>query len=279
MLSDTKIVSTGSLAMYDVVCDSGFGSDGEEFVMELHVILPRRGVFVRRAEGRTITADSHSALVCLPGETQEIDHPTDRGDRSTVFSFGETWREAAPLSTGDHVVSSAVWREHRSLVDNRFAPIQPLELEEAALVILDLMAASTKPHTKTSKRMTTRARHDDLASECRALLASSPCDAWTLDMLGREIGSSPYHLARVFRSVTGTSIHAYLTRLRISEVADRLADGADDITSLALEFGFADHAHLTRTFRQFTGTTPSRYRRGTEPSCSPRNAQGGRSHI
>jgi AraC-like DNA-binding protein len=48
--------------------------------------------------------------------------------------------------------------------------------------------------------------------------------------------------------------------MRISEVADRLWNGADDITWLAVEYGVADHAHLTRMFRRVIGTTPSEYR-------------------
>lgn len=261
MLSDTKIVSTGAVTMYDVVCQTGAGPGRSEPVEDFHVILPRRGVFVRRSQGRSVLADAHTALVCFPGEIQVVDHPTADGDRSTALVIEDAWRDAAPLSAGAHAVGPAVWHYHRTLVESTaFESTLPLALEETTLAILDIIANSAVGRDAVGRRSSTQHRHRGLVADCRALLASSPFRFWTLDMLGKAVGSSPFHLARVFRSITGTSIHRYLTRLRISEAADRLWDGADDITSLALECGFADHAHLTRTFRQIIGTTPSEYR-------------------
>ncbi len=267
MLSDTTVVSTGSVAVHDVVCKTRPGPGRSEPVEAFHVILPRRGVFVRRSGGQRILADAHTALVCFPGEIQVVDHPTSDGDRSTALMIDDAWRDAAPLSAGAHAVGTAVWHHHRTLVESiAFESTLPLALEEATLAILDVIANSATGRNASGRRTSTQQRHRRLVADCRTLLASRPSRSWTLDTLGKTVASSPFHLARVFRSVTGTSIHRYLTRLRISEVADRLWDGADDITSLAVECGFADHAHLTRTFRQVIGTTPSEYRLTHFPS-------------
>ncbi len=253
--------------MHDVVCETRPGPGRAEAVEGFHVILPRRGVFVRRSGGRKVLADAHTALVCFPGEIQAVDHPTGDGDRSTALVIDEAWRDAAPLSASAHAVGTAVWHHHRTLVESiTFESTLPLALEEATLAILDVIANSTTSRNSINRRTSTQYRHRRLVADCRALLASSPFRSWTLDTLGKAVASSPFHLARVFRSVTGTSIHQYLTRLRVSEVADRLWDGADDITSLAVECGFADHAHLSRTFRQVIGSTPSEYRRTHFPS-------------
>lgn len=270
MLTDTRVASTSSVAVHDVVCESKAGPGHSEPVGDFHVILPRRGVFVRRSEGRQVLADVHAALVCFPGEIQVVDHPTGDGDRSTMLVIEDAWRDAAPLSTGAHAVGPPVWHYHQNLLANlAFGSTLPLALEETTLAILDFIANSTVSCNTIGRRTSTQHRHRRLVTDCRALLASSPSRSWTLDALGKAVGSSPFHLARVFRSVIGTSIHQYLMRLRISEVADRLWDGADDVTSLAVECGFADHAHLTRTFRQIIGTTPSEYRATQFPSrCS-----------
>lgn len=261
MLSDTRVVSTGSVAVHDVVCETRPGPGRAESVEDFHVILPRRGVFVRRSGGRSVLADAHTALVCFPGEIQVVDHPTGDGDRSTALVIDDAWREAVSLSTGAHAVGTAVWRYHQTLTESiAFESTLPLAFEEATLAILDVIANSAAGCEAIGRRTSTQHRHRRLVADCRALLASTPSRSWTLDTLGKAVASSPFHLARVFRSVTGTTIHQYLTRLRISEVADRLSDGADDITTLAVQWGFADHAHLTRTFRQVIGTTPSEYR-------------------
>jgi AraC-like DNA-binding protein len=65
----------------------------------------------------------------------------------------------------------------------------------------------------------------------------------------------------------------------LQQAADRLQrDPTLDLTSLAQEVGYADHAHLTRDFRAVLGFTPSDYRLGAlepsggrmEPDAAPR---------
>jgi AraC-like DNA-binding protein len=41
---------------------------------------------------------------------------------------------------------------------------------------------------------------------------------------------------------------------------ERLAAGERDLTALALDLGFADHAHLTNTVRRELGRPPSAFR-------------------
>ena len=57
-------------------------------------------------------------------------------------------------------------------------------------------------------------------------------------------------------------IHRYLTQLRLRSSLERLADGANDLTALALELGFSSHSHFTDAFRREFGHAPSRDRPG-----------------
>jgi AraC-like DNA-binding protein len=83
--------------------------------------------------------------------------------------------------------------------------------------------------------------------------------------VARAVHASPFHLARVFRERAGVPIHRYLTRLRLRAAIERLADGADDLTALALDLGFSSHGHFTDTFRREFGRTPSDVRREHGP--------------
>ena len=74
------------------------------------------------------------------------------------------------------------------------------------------------------------------------------------------MGTSPFHLARVFRSITGESIHEHRVGLRVRAALERIAAGEDDLTRLALDLGFGDHAHLTNTIRRELGRPPSALR-------------------
>jgi AraC-like DNA-binding protein len=45
--------------------------------------------------------------------------------------------------------------------------------------------------------------------------------------------------------------------MRVRSVLGDLAAGAADIAQLASRYGFADHAHLTRTVRRYAAKSPS----------------------
>jgi AraC-like DNA-binding protein len=79
------------------------------------------------------------------------------------------------------------------------------------------------------------------------------------------VHASPFHLARVFRERAGVPVHRYLTRLRLRAALERLSDGADDLTALALDLGFSSHSHFTDAFRREFGRSPSDVRRDAGP--------------
>jgi len=80
------------------------------------------------------------------------------------------------------------------------------------------------------------------------------------DALARVTGVHPTHLARSFRHHMGVTVTGYVHRLRIEWACQHLARKDTTLVEMALEAGFADHAHFTRVFRRETGTTPSKYR-------------------
>lgn len=84
---------------------------------------------------------------------------------------------------------------------------------------------------------------------------------FTLDELAREAAVHPVHLARTFRRVHGESISAHLRRLRIEKACGLLRREYSSLADVALQLGFADQSHFTRSFRRVTGTTPSAFAR------------------
>ena len=72
-------------------------------------------------------------------------------------------------------------------------------------------------------------------------------------------GLTRYELARQFRIVLGTSPYRYLLMRRLAFARERIHQGWS-LVETALDAGFADQAHFTRTFRAAFGVTPARYR-------------------
>ena len=139
-------------------------------------------------------------------------------------------------------------------------PLEPLRADVTALQLLaDVLEAAFARHglPRKRRRSGTDADHADRAEAAKTYLASRLAERITLDEVARAVHASPFHLARVFRQRTGMPIHRYLTRLRLRASLERLADGADDLTALALELGFSSHSHFADAFRREFGRTPS----------------------
>ena len=71
-------------------------------------------------------------------------------------------------------------------------------------------------------------------------------------------GLDRYQFARQFRAVHATSPYRYSVMRRLDAARSWLRD-ARPLAETALEAGFADQAHLTRTFKAALGMTPGRY--------------------
>ena len=83
-----------------------------------------------------------------------------------------------------------------------------------------------------------------------AMVQSSEVEAVT--------GLDRYQFARQFHAVYGTSPYRYSVMRRLDVARDWLRD-ARPLADTAIDAGFADQAHFTRTFKAAFGMTPGRY--------------------
>ncbi len=82
----------------------------------------------------------------------------------------------------------------------------------------------------------------------------------TLDELAAEAGMTTHQLLIAFRAAFGTTPMQYIIRQRLRRARLLLEGTRKDITTIALECGFSSHSHLTSSFRQHLGATPSAFR-------------------
>lgn len=77
-----------------------------------------------------------------------------------------------------------------------------------------------------------------------------------LKVVAAQVGLSEGRLSRVFAAQTGMSWRRYVRWVRL-QVSARAVAGGSSLTDAAHSAGFADSAHLSRTFRAMFGVTPS----------------------
>ncbi len=261
------------------------GPASEENCDTNNIVLMRHGAFSKHFGRRSVTADVNQTVFFSKGSSYRVSHPADCGDRGTVFipsprvlndivreldpAIDEHSEGPFPFVTGP-CDSDVFWR-HRELVQRLEAaesePLEPLWADVTALqLVADVLEAAFVRHGQPCKtRTSTDADHAERAEAAKTYLASQLSERITLEDVARAVYASPFHLARLFQQQTGVPVHRYLTRLRLRASLERLADGAIDLTALALELGFSSHSHFTDTFRREFGRAPSAVRRNA--SC------------
>jgi AraC family transcriptional regulator len=264
------------------------GPAEEESSTANQVVLMRRGAFCKHFGRRTAAADVNQAVFFSKASTYRVSHPGDCGDRGTVFApaprvLKDIAREFDP-SVDDHPerpfsfvtgpCDTGVFWRHRELVQRlENADIEPLEPLWADVTALELVADVLQAAFErsgcpgTRRRNSTDDDHTERAEAAKSYLAGRLGEPVTLNDVARAVHVSPFHLARLFRRRTGIPIHRYLTRLRLRAALERLAEGASDLTALALDFGFSSHSHFTSAFRAEFGRSPSEVRRDSNPSA------------
>ena len=263
-------------------CAGRSGPAAEEHSDANQIVLMRRGAFCKHMGRRGLTADVNQAVFFSKDSTYRISHPADCGDRGTIFvpadgvlddivrqfdpSVDDRPGRGFPFVTGP-CDSHIFWR-HRELVRqleaNNAEPTEPLWADVTALqIVADVLQAAfaQRGQPRNRRREGTEADHADRVEAAKCYLAARLGESIALGDVARAAHASPFHLARMFRQRTGVPIHRYLTRLRLRASLERLADGATDLTALALELGFSSHSHFASAFREEFGRTPSEVRR------------------
>jgi AraC-like DNA-binding protein len=80
--------------------------------------------------------------------------------------------------------------------------------------------------------------------------------ATSLDALAARAGLSPGRLMHVFTASVGIPLRPYLAWLRVQRAAMAIVSGRS-LGDAAYAAGFADAAHMTRTFKRMLGVVPS----------------------
>lgn len=229
------------------------------------VVLPLRGAYIAHySRNHQVLAEPNVAMIFPEGRSARISHPLFLEDDclSIQFSadgFHEVLEELQIRTPATHGLLQPCLMAARNLLWQRLRNqlARPLEVEEVAASFLGnvlLSAGENRPPVrKTSKIM----RQLEAA---KAVLASHPEKNWKLTTLARLLGSSPFHLTRMFREHVGIPMHRYHVHTRLGRSIDLLLETNQDLTTIALNIGFSSHSHFTACFRQLVGLTPRRFR-------------------
>lgn len=82
----------------------------------------------------------------------------------------------------------------------------------------------------------------------------------TLDDLAETAGLSPFHFARIFRSVAGVPPVEFQTALRFDKARSLLLTSPASVTEICYEVGYGSLGTFSRRFKELVGVTPAMFR-------------------
>jgi AraC-like DNA-binding protein len=151
----------------------------------------------------------------------------------------------------------------------RSGELDALSTEEQVLMLFERLATTVSGTTiKPAVRFGTQARHRRLTDLARAYVHANLDENLDLAKIAKEIGTSVFHLCRLFREQIGMTLSTYRMQQRVGLAADRLLEDQQDLAGLAVELGFSSHSHLSRSFRRYLDVPPSSFKANSRPQAA-----------
>lgn len=230
------------------------------------LVFPREPVIIQHAGRAPVLADRSRVMIYNQHQHYTRAAISPAGDRCEWFRFDahailEARREIdpddrveRPFGELDHArVEPALYLLARRAIAHAYDAIDPGWLDEVCVTLLDRVLR----HAYDAPPPLPTAAHRDLAEAARREIARAFAGSWSLGELAASLEVSPCHLARVFRAVTGHTIHGYRTELRLRTAIERILDG-EALAPLAFDLGFSSHSHFTQAFRARFQIAPSK---------------------
>jgi AraC-like DNA-binding protein len=216
-------------------------------------IIPENGLFVINP-GVAHTCKSqdreHSYFViCVEVETMKT-------IASQLYDKTQTAPYFRNVPIHDKSLGSKI-RRFFSLIENASSA---LERES----ILDSLLSELILHYGNEPPIPYRAgSHDGTMRKICEFMRTNYAQDLSLKELSSTACLSSFYFQRLFLENTGVSPHDYLLQIRIKKARDLLSDG-NSIACVAVDTGFVDQSHFTRSFKKVTGTTPGSYLENTD---------------
>src|SRR5439155_19889686 len=209
---------------------------------------------------RTRECGPHSVVFHPPGEVH-AERFHDCAGRSFNIELPPVWTQRVglcsrvperPLDFRGGQLAALIARLYDEF--QRCDAVTPLAVEG---LTLELLARATR----TLDRPDHERRPPAWLRQVHELLNDRFAEELSLGAVATTVGVHPAYLAATFRRHFRCTVGDYLRQRRIESARRMLAETGLPLPEIARATGFADHSHFARTFKNLTGTTPSRYRR------------------
>ena len=217
-------------------------------------VFPRTATIIRHEGGAPFTATPNCITLYNQGQlyTRTKISNVDASDWYVVADdvlFAATGRDIHPFRETHVSIDSRTYLAQRRLLESLS---DPFEVDEKVLALLGRVISAT-PSKKPAPLLR------DKVEAVKETIAAAPARHVSLRRLAATVDSSPFHLCRAFREVTGMSMTSYRHALRLRLALDLLRE-REGLSDIAFRLGYVSHSHFTSAFHRHFGITPSQFR-------------------
>lgn len=239
------------------------------------IVFPRTAVELHFLGQETIISSPNIAVFYNCGQEYYRQILSEKGDWCEWFQFRPSLllevirhydprvdeRDKRPFLHTHTPIATRWLLLERQIVEHLVSAVTPDSwwVNETTLMLLNgIIADSYRVRgLLPQKKPRTRRLHQTLVTDTQRLLVKHLHEPLTLTQLANLLYTSPFHLSRIFRQQTGSTLHNYLERLRLRTALERLPAYKNDLTTLALTVGYKNHSHFTHAFHRAFGLPPS----------------------
>jgi AraC-like DNA-binding protein len=236
----------------------------EEVVEQYSVGLLERGEFSVRHRGLDWRVTPNDFFLSSPGQVHQYAHderqqPPDDVCVAVFFTDRSRDEIAGMLHGLERHPTTVPLNNRRAYARDRLLRrlVEPLPSMVVDLLALELLVATFDVGVHRLYRREQLSWYAQRIDRARRRMDEDFADDHTLADLSRDAAMSPFHFARVFRSLIGMPPHHYLIRRRLAAAVSRLSEG-DSVTATCYAVGFRSLSHFITSFRRAYGVPPSR---------------------
>jgi len=267
-MATSTTLCRGSISAFDYRCTSG--PDDRPFVERhggFHIAYVQSGSFGYSSRGESMELVAGSLLVGHPGDEYVCTHDHTVGDECLYFQLDDevvdelgggrdVWRTGGVPPLSETMVLGEL---ARAAADGA----SDVGLDEVGLSLAARFVEVCCGRLRERRTVSPRDRRRAVEA---ALWIDENChERIDLAATAKLVGLSAFHFLRIFGDAIGVTPHQYLVRCRLRHAAAMLADGADSVTDVAYDVGFADLSNFVRTFRRAAGVSPTTFRGRANP--------------
>jgi AraC-like DNA-binding protein len=274
-LTEKHVFETPNVRIGSFRCPVGYPSFRDTGPIERSIVVfPRTAVWIRHEGRRPFLADPSVTTIYNAAQRYERFPESADGDRCDWYAVSDSIARAIVGDFDAHAASSDrpfrfQWaatptqlylRQRALLARAASGELDKLEGEETVIAIVrSVIGIAYRVERPLTRSTATAARHHDLVHAARAELLRSVRSNNSVSDIAWAIGTSPYHLCRVFSASTGRTLHQHRTELRLRLALEHLEDrrSRNNLSAIAHDLGFSSHSHFVRLMRRYAGVTPS----------------------